>query len=94
MFDQLFVNKFGFQKEFEDILCWGIEEFFNDFVGVNKKDIFESNGNLDVIMDLESKSWKKGGGFGDVYQDKCIDGNGKIVWDEIVIMKLFDWINI
>ncbi|KAG7532703.1 Zinc finger FYVE/PHD-type [Arabidopsis thaliana x Arabidopsis arenosa] len=94
MLDQLFVNKSGSQKEFEDILRWGTEELFNDSAGENKKDTAESNGNLDVIMDLESKSRKKGGGLGDVYQDKCTEGNGKIVWDEIAIMKLLDRSNI
>ncbi|KAL0709458.1 hypothetical protein Bca4012_016436 [Brassica carinata] len=94
MLDQLFVNKSGSQKEFEDILRWGTEELFNDSAGANKKDTSESNGNLDVIMDLESKSRKKGGGLGDVYQDKCTDGNGKIVWDETAIMKLLDRTNI
>ncbi|KAG2245906.1 hypothetical protein Bca4012_091177 [Brassica carinata] len=94
MLDQLFVNKSGSQKEFEDILRWGTEELFNDSAGANKKDTAESNGNLDVIMDLESKSRKKGGGLGDVYQDKCTDGNGKVVWDESAIMKLLDRTNI
>ncbi|CAH8320404.1 unnamed protein product [Eruca vesicaria subsp. sativa] len=94
MLDQLFVNKSGSQKEFEDILRWGTEELFSDSAGADKKDISESNGNLDVIMDLESKSRKKGGGLGDVYQDKCTDGNGKIVWDEAAIMKLLDRTNI
>lgn len=94
MLDQLFVNKSGSQKEFEDILRWGTEELFNDSAGENKKDTSESNGNLDVIMDLESKSRKKGGGLGDVYQDKCTEGNGKIVWDEIAIMKLLDRSNL
>ncbi|KAL1223993.1 Protein CHROMATIN REMODELING 4 [Cardamine amara subsp. amara] len=94
MLDQLFVNKSGSQKEFEDILRWGTEELFNDSAGENKKDTSESNGNLDVIMDLESKSRKKGGGLGDVYQDKCTDGNGNIVWDEVAIMKLLDRSNI
>ncbi|KAL0793484.1 hypothetical protein Bca101_064861 [Brassica carinata] len=94
MLDHLFVNKSGSQKEFEDILRWGTEELFNDSAGANKKDTSESNGNLDVIMDLESKSRKKGGGLGDVYQDKCTDGNGKIVWDETAIMKLLDRTNI
>uniref|UniRef100_A0A1J3EE40 Protein CHROMATIN REMODELING 4 n=1 Tax=Noccaea caerulescens TaxID=107243 RepID=A0A1J3EE40_NOCCA len=94
MLDQLFVNKSGSQKEFEDILRWGTEELFKDSTGENKKDTSESNGNLDVIMDLESKSRKKGGGLGDVYQDKCTDGNGNIVWDETAIMKLLDRSNI
>ncbi|KAL9282361.1 Protein CHROMATIN REMODELING 4 [Arabidopsis thaliana] len=94
MLDQLFVNKSGSQKEFEDILRWGTEELFNDSAGENKKDTAESNGNLDVIMDLESKSRKKGGGLGDVYQDKCTEGNGKIVWDDIAIMKLLDRSNL
>ncbi|ESQ39568.1 hypothetical protein EUTSA_v10000738mg [Eutrema salsugineum] len=94
MLDQLFVNKSGSQKEFEDILRWGTEELFSDSAGENKKDASESNGNLDVIMDLESKNRKKGGGLGDVYQDKCTDGNGKIVWDETAIMKLLDRSNI
>ncbi|XP_023639806.1 protein CHROMATIN REMODELING 4 isoform X2 [Capsella rubella] len=93
MLDQLFVNKSGSQKEFEDILRWGTEELFNDSAGENKKDTSESNGNIDVIMDLESKSRKKGG-LGDVYQDKCTEGNGKIVWDETAIMKLLDRTNI
>ncbi|CAH2046425.1 unnamed protein product [Thlaspi arvense] len=94
MLDQLFVNKSGSQKEFEDILRWGTEELFSDSAGESKKDTSESNGNLDVIMDLESKSRKKGGGLGDVYQDKCTDGNGKIVWDEVAIMKLLDRSNL
>ncbi|CAN8267518.1 unnamed protein product [Cochlearia groenlandica] len=87
MLDQLFVNKSGSQKEFEDILRWGTEELFTE----DKKDKCESNYNLDVIMDLERK---KGGGLGDVYQDKCTDGNGKIVWDETAIMKLLDRSNL
>ncbi|CAH8289279.1 unnamed protein product [Eruca vesicaria subsp. sativa] len=94
MLDQLFVNKSGSQKEFEDILRWGTEELFKDSAGENKKDTSESNGNLDVIMDLESRNRKKGGGLGDVYQDKCTDGNGNIVWDETAIMKLLDRTNI
>lgn len=28
MLDCIFVNRFGFQKEVEDIILWGIEKFF------------------------------------------------------------------
>ncbi|XP_010529295.1 PREDICTED: protein CHROMATIN REMODELING 4-like isoform X2 [Tarenaya hassleriana] len=90
MLDQLFVNKSGSQKEVEDILRWGTEELFNDSLSVSKKDTCEGNDKADIIIDLECKNRKKGGGLGDVYQDKCTDGTGKIVWDENAIMKLLD----
>ncbi|XP_010536742.1 PREDICTED: protein CHROMATIN REMODELING 4-like isoform X2 [Tarenaya hassleriana] len=94
MLDQLFVNKSGSQKEVVDILRWGTEELFNDSPSENKKDACGSNGEVDIIIDLECKNRKKGGGLGDVYQDKCTDSTGKIVWDETAIMKLLDRSNL
>ncbi|XP_010538629.1 PREDICTED: protein CHROMATIN REMODELING 4 [Tarenaya hassleriana] len=94
MLDQLFVNKSGSQKEVEDILRWGTEELFNNPLSEHKKDTCESNGEVGVIIDLEGKNRKKGGGLGDVYQDKCTDGTGRIVWDENAIMKLLDRSNL
>lgn len=95
MLDQLFVNKSGSQKEVEDILRWGTEELFNDSPGMNGKDAGENNSNKEeVIIDIEYKHRKKGGGLGDVYQDKCTDGSGKIVWDESAILKLLDRSNL
>lgn len=93
MLDQLFVNKSGSQKEVEDILRWGTEELFND--SSRGKDSGEGNNNKeDVLMDIEHKHRKRGGGLGDVYQDKCTDGSNKIVWDENAILKLLDRSNL
>ncbi|XVF46045.1 hypothetical protein PTKIN_Ptkin02bG0256400 [Pterospermum kingtungense] len=92
MLDQLFVNKSGSQKEVEDILRWGTEELFND--SSSGKDSGEGNSNKDVLMDIEHKHRKRGGGLGDVYQDKCTDGSNKIVWDENAILKLLDRSNL
>ncbi|XP_022748758.1 protein CHROMATIN REMODELING 4-like isoform X2 [Durio zibethinus] len=93
MLDQLFVNKSGSQKEVEDILRWGTEELFND--SSSGKDSGEGNGSKeDVLMEKEHKHRKRGGGLGDVYQDKCMDGNNKIVWDENAISKLLDRSNL
>ncbi|KAI3700239.1 hypothetical protein L2E82_44860 [Cichorium intybus] len=82
MLDHLFVNKSGTQKEVEDIIKWGTEELFNG----------ENNG--EICVDLEQKNKRRGGGLGDVYQDKCRDGSNKIVWDEGAILKLLDRSNI
>ncbi|XWS67399.1 hypothetical protein CRYUN_Cryun04dG0003700 [Craigia yunnanensis] len=93
MLDQLFVNKSGSQKEVEDILRWGTEELFND--SSSGKDSGDGNSNKeDVLMDIEHKHRKRGGGLGDVYQDKCTDGSNKIVWDENAILKLLDRSNL
>ncbi|XP_022725940.1 protein CHROMATIN REMODELING 4-like isoform X2 [Durio zibethinus] len=92
MLDQLFVNKSGSQKEVEDILRWGTEELFND--SSSGKDSGEGNCNKDVLTDVEHKHRKRGGGLGDVYQDKCTDGSNKIVWDENAILKLLDRSNL
>ncbi|OMO92368.1 SNF2-related protein [Corchorus olitorius] len=89
MLDQLFVNKSGSQKEVEDILRWGTEELFND--SSSGKDSGEGNSTKEeVLMDMEHKHRKRGGGLGDVYKDKCTDGGTKIVWDENAIFKLLD----
>ncbi|XWS55388.1 hypothetical protein CRYUN_Cryun10bG0170000 [Craigia yunnanensis] len=92
MLDQLFVNKSGSQKEVEDILRWGTEELFND--SSSGKDSGEGNGNKEDVLEKEHKHRKKGGGLGDVYQDKCTDGSNKIVWDENAISKLLDRSNL
>ncbi|KAL4567790.1 hypothetical protein LXL04_023384 [Taraxacum kok-saghyz] len=85
MLDHLFVNKSGSQKEVEDIIKWGTEELFD---GENENEN-ENNG-----VDLEQKTRKKGGGLGDVYQDKCRDRSSKVVWDESAILKLLDRSNV
>ncbi|KAL5577428.1 hypothetical protein UlMin_019127 [Ulmus minor] len=92
MLDQLFVNKSGSQKEVEDILKWGTEELFNDSSpGNDGKDTGDNNCNKDeAVADIEHKHRKRGGGLGDVYQDKCMDNSNKIVWDENAISKLLD----
>lgn len=91
MLDQLFVNKSGSQKEVEDILKWGTEELFNDFSNAGDKDLGENNGNKDdAVAEIEHKRKRRGGGLGDMYQDKCTDGGGKIIWDENAIQKLLD----
>ncbi|XP_023766968.1 protein CHROMATIN REMODELING 4 [Lactuca sativa] len=92
MLDQLFVNKSGSQKEVEDILRWGTEELFNDGLGQNGKDVGENNKVEEIVG--EHKSRRKVGGLGDVYQDKCTDGNSMIVWDESAILKLLDRSNV
>ncbi|KAJ7942565.1 Protein CHROMATIN REMODELING 4 [Quillaja saponaria] len=95
MLDQLFVNKSGSQKEVEDILKWGTEELFNDSPSMNERDVSDNNGNKDeAIVDLEHKHRKRTGGLGDVYNDKCTDSGGKIVWDENAILKLLDRSNL
>ena len=96
MLDQLFVNKSGSQKEVEDILKWGTEELFNDSPSTDGKDTGENNGNKDeVLADVEHKHRKRGGGLGDVYQDKCTDSSSnKIVWDDNAIFKLLDRSNL
>ncbi|KAI3798449.1 hypothetical protein L1987_33725 [Smallanthus sonchifolius] len=86
MLDQLFVNKSGSQKEVEDILRWGTEELFKD--GENNV----NKGEESVIT--EHKNKRRTGGLGDVYQDKCTDGNSTIVWDESAILKLLDRSNL
>ncbi|XVE67563.1 hypothetical protein DITRI_Ditri08aG0170500 [Diplodiscus trichospermus] len=93
MLDQLFVNKSGSQKEVEDILRWGTEELFSDSSG--GKDSGEGNvSKEDVLIEKEPKHRKRGGGLGDVYQDKCTDGSNKIVWDEDAVSKLLDRSNL
>ncbi|XP_022762611.1 protein CHROMATIN REMODELING 4-like isoform X2 [Durio zibethinus] len=93
MLDQLFVNKSGSQKEVEDILRWGTEELFID--SSSGKGSGEGNSNKeDALMDIEHKHWKRGGGLGDVYQDKCTHGSNKIVLDENAILKLLDRSNL
>ncbi|XVF00483.1 hypothetical protein REPUB_Repub04eG0004900 [Reevesia pubescens] len=93
MLDQLFVNKSGSQKEVEDILRWGTEQLFND--SSSGKDSGEGNSHKeDVLVDIEHKHRKRGGGLGDVYQDKCTDGSNNIVWDENAILKLLDRSNL
>ncbi|PON49082.1 histone H3-K9 methyltransferase [Parasponia andersonii] len=95
MLDQLFVNKSGSQKEVEDILKWGTKELFNDSPSIDAKDTSENNSNKDeALADLEHKHRKRGGGLGDVYQDKCTDSGNKIVWDENAILKLLDRSNL
>ncbi|KAL6992157.1 DNA helicase [Sarracenia purpurea var. burkii] len=95
MLDQLFVNKSGSQKEVEDILRWGTEELFNDSSRVSGKDKGENHSNKDeAVADIEHKHRRRASGLGDVYQDKCTDGSGKIVWDENAIMKLLDRSNL
>ncbi|KAJ4975665.1 hypothetical protein NE237_000771 [Protea cynaroides] len=95
MLDQLFVNKSGSQKEVEDILRWGTEELFNDFAGVAGKDTGENSSNKDeATTDIEHKHKRRSGGLGDVYKDRCTDGNTKIFWDENAILKLLDRSNL
>ncbi|GKV17995.1 hypothetical protein SLEP1_g28434 [Rubroshorea leprosula] len=95
MLDQLFVNKSGSQKEVEDILRWGTEELFNDSSSMNGKDNGENNSSKEeMLMDIEHRHRKRGGGLGDVYKDKCTDGSTKIVWDENAILKLLDRSNL
>ncbi|CAN1810118.1 Protein CHROMATIN REMODELING 4 [Linum perenne] len=88
MLDQLFVNKSGSQKEVEDILRWGTEELFSDSTGTDLKE--NQNTKTEVVVDIEQKQKRRGGGLGDVYTDKCTDGGTKIVWDENAIAKLLD----
>ncbi|XVE67559.1 hypothetical protein DITRI_Ditri08aG0170200 [Diplodiscus trichospermus] len=93
MLDQLFVNKSGSQKEVEDILRWGTEELFSG--SSSGKDSGEGNGSKeDVLMEKEHKHRKRGGGLGDVYQDRCTDGGSRIVWDENAISRLLDRSNL
>ncbi|XP_024972223.1 protein CHROMATIN REMODELING 4-like isoform X1 [Cynara cardunculus var. scolymus] len=95
MLDQLFVNKSGSQKEVEDILRWGTEELFNDSSTRAGKDISENNINKgEESVAAEHKNKRRTGGLGDVYQDKCTDGNTMIVWDESAIVKLLDRSNL
>ncbi|OWM87108.1 hypothetical protein CDL15_Pgr027043 [Punica granatum] len=92
MLDQLFVNKSGSQKEVEDILRWGTEELFCPNDG---KETCETDSNIEeAVFDMENKNRKRGGGLGDVYKDKCTDGNKKIAWDDNAIMKLLDRSNL
>ncbi|PIA37691.1 hypothetical protein AQUCO_03000322v1 [Aquilegia coerulea] len=91
MLDQLFVNKSESQKEVEDILRWGTEELFNDPATMATKDKPENSPSKDeASTDTESKQRRRVGGLGDVYQDKCTDGNTKILWDESAVLKLLD----
>ncbi|KAD7478296.1 hypothetical protein E3N88_01432 [Mikania micrantha] len=93
MLDQLFVNKSGSQKEVEDILRWGTEQLFND--SSTQVQDGENNGNKeDESVITEHKNKRRTGGLGDVYQDKCTDGNLTIVWDESAILKLLDRSNL
>ncbi|GAB2241167.1 hypothetical protein Droror1_Dr00017942 [Drosera rotundifolia] len=86
MLDQLFVNKSGSQKEVEDILRWGTEELF-----ANSKDACDNDANkVETVADTESKSRRRTGGLGDVYEDKILEGSSKIIWDENAILKLLD----
>ncbi|KAL9259041.1 CHROMATIN REMODELING 4-like protein [Drosera capensis] len=86
MLDQLFVNKSGSQKEVEDILRWGTEELF-----ANSKDTCDNDANkVETVADTESKSRRRTGGLGDVYEDKILEGSSKIIWDENAILKLLD----
>ncbi|XP_039796181.1 protein CHROMATIN REMODELING 4-like isoform X2 [Panicum virgatum] len=91
MLDQLFVNKSESQKEVEDIIRWGTEELFRNSDNVDGKDNNEASG---VVADVEFKHRRRTGGLGDVYEDKCIDGSAKLVWDENAIMKLLDRSNL
>ena len=51
----------------------------------------ENNTSIEeAVRDLEQKHRKRGGGLGDVYQDKCTEGSTKIVWDENAIARLLD----
>lgn len=90
MLDQLFVNKSGSQKEVEDILRWGTEELFSDSSTVLGKDKTEESPAKDESSTIEPKQRRRVGGLGDVYEDKCTDGNTKILWDESAILKLLD----
>ncbi|KAI4371216.1 hypothetical protein MLD38_019479 [Melastoma candidum] len=93
MLDQLFVNKSGSQKEVEDILRWGTEELFRDS-SVLKEAPEGGNVTDTTVLSLEQRNRKRGGGLGDVYQDKCTDGSNKIVWDDYSIRKLLDRSNL
>ncbi|KAF6136542.1 hypothetical protein GIB67_015998 [Kingdonia uniflora] len=89
MLDQLFVNKSESQKEVEDILRWGTEELFSDSAGGFGNDKIDNNDN--VVTDIEQrKHRRKVGGLGDVYEDKCTDGNTSILWDESAVLRLLD----
>ncbi|KAI7751103.1 hypothetical protein M8C21_020508 [Ambrosia artemisiifolia] len=94
MLDQLFVNKSGSQKEVEDILRWGTEQLFNDSSTQSGKDGENNENKGDESVITEHKSKRRTGGLGDVYQDKCTDGNSTIVWDESAILKLLDRSNL
>ncbi|XP_020532268.1 protein CHROMATIN REMODELING 4 isoform X2 [Amborella trichopoda] len=95
MLDQLFVNKAESQKEVEDILRWGTEELFHDSAGAPGKDSLENSGNKTGIpSDPEQRHRRRTGGLGDVYQDRCMDGYTKSVWDESAILKLLDRSNL
>ncbi|OEL34683.1 Protein CHROMATIN REMODELING 4 [Dichanthelium oligosanthes] len=91
MLDQLFVNKSESQKEVEDIIRWGTEELFRNSDNADGKDSNEASG---AVADVEFKHRRRTGGLGDVYEDKCIDGSAKLVWDENAIMKLLDRSNL
>jgi chromodomain-helicase-DNA-binding protein 4/chromodomain-helicase-DNA-binding protein 5 len=91
MLDQLFVNKSESQKEVEDIIRWGTEELFRNSENAEGK---YSNEASSVVADVEFKHKRRTGGLGDVYEDKCIDGSAKLVWDENAIMKLLDRSNL
>ncbi|XP_026391813.1 protein CHROMATIN REMODELING 4-like [Papaver somniferum] len=90
MLDQLFVNKSGSQKEVEDIIRWGTEELFSDSSGGIEKDTTDNSSGRLEVTETEQKHRRRTGGLGDVYQDKCTDGNTKISWDEDAILKLLD----
>ncbi|KAF5768820.1 putative DNA helicase chromatin regulator PHD family [Helianthus annuus] len=94
MLDQLFVNKSGSQKEVEDILRWGTEELFNDSSTQSGKDGDNDGNKGGESVITEHKNKRRTGGLGDVYQDKCTDGNSTIVWDESAILKLLDRSNL
>ncbi|CAM8924496.1 unnamed protein product [Rhodiola kirilowii] len=89
MLDQLFVNKSGSQKEVEDILRWGTEELFGESFSSNEKETSDQI-NCDTVAEMDHKHRKRIGGLGDVYQDKCTDGNTKVIWDESAVLKLLD----
>ncbi|XP_062189037.1 protein CHROMATIN REMODELING 4-like [Phragmites australis] len=91
MLDQLFVNKSESQKEVEDIIRWGTEELFRNSDSADGKDSNEASG---AIADVDFKHRRRTGGLGDVYEDKCIGGSTKLVWDENAIVKLLDRSNL
>ncbi|KAK8954004.1 CHD3-type chromatin-remodeling factor PICKLE [Platanthera zijinensis] len=92
--DQLFVNKFGSQKEVEDILRWGTEELFSDSDGGNFLSVKNDCNNNVTATDGEHKHKRRSGGLGDIYKDRCTDVGNKITWDESSILKLLDRSNL
>ncbi|KAM0038354.1 putative chromatin regulator PHD family [Helianthus debilis subsp. tardiflorus] len=72
----------------------GKYELFNDSSTQSGKDGDNDGNKGGESVITEHKNKRRTGGLGDVYQDKCTDGNSTIVWDESAILKLLDRSNL